>query len=483
MAKNLPVFTLKHFLVRSSVIAGCGSQEEAHVSKKKHLSISLPSLDTTTSTGIEAEAEVEDGGERIINLDQHIVTGLQLTFDISFCHIIVNLFFHMAYFVDFSPTKPSVYSNLERSPRCMLVLSTRHNGGDPTMYEKYWQQVGDKTTIVIPGWQSLSYFSDVSNLCWFLEPEFAKEVIRLHKVVGNAITENRHIVVGTGSTQLFQAALYALSAQDASEPISVVSAAPYYSSYPSITDCLKSGLFKWAGDAQRFDKDGPYIELVTSPNNPDGFVRQSVVNRSGGILVHDLAYYWPQYTSISFPADHDLMLFTVSKSTGHAGMRIGWALVKDTEVAKKMTKFIELNTIGVSKDSQLRAAKVLKVVSDSCEPSSSEIECFFAFNHQQMDMRWKQLRVAVKESGLFSVPDFPPQFCTFLGRAFEPQPAFAWLKCEEDINDCEGFLRDKKILTRSGKHFGFSPKYVRISILDRDEIFNLFIHRLSKIIS
>lgn len=99
--------------------------------------------------------------------------------------------------------------------------------------------------------------------------------------------------------------------------------ANHLQSYPSITDCLKSGLYKWAGDAQSFDTDGPYIELVTSPNNPDGFVRRSVVNRSGGILVHDLAYYWPQYTSISFPADHDLMLFTISKSTGHAGMRIG----------------------------------------------------------------------------------------------------------------------------------------------------------------
>lgn len=97
----------------------------------------------------------------------------------------------------------------------------------------------------------------------------------------------------------------------------------YLQSYPSITDCLKSGLYKWAGDAKTFNRDGPYIELVTSPNNPDGFVRQSVVNRSGGILVHDLAYYWPQYTSISYPADHDLMLFTVSKSTGHAGTRIG----------------------------------------------------------------------------------------------------------------------------------------------------------------
>lgn len=97
------------------------------------------------------------------------------------------------------------------------------------MYEKYWLQVGDKATIVIPGWQSLSYFSDASSLCWFLEPEFRRQVVRLHKVVGNAVTENRHIVVGTGSTQLFQAALYALSLQDASEPVSVVSAAPFYS--------------------------------------------------------------------------------------------------------------------------------------------------------------------------------------------------------------------------------------------------------------
>ena len=97
------------------------------------------------------------------------------------------------------------------------------------MYERYWQQAGDKTTIVISGWQSMSYFSDVRNLCWFLEPELGKEVIRLHNIVGNAVTEGRHIVVGTGSTQLFQAALYALSSHGANEPISIVSATPYYS--------------------------------------------------------------------------------------------------------------------------------------------------------------------------------------------------------------------------------------------------------------
>lgn len=59
--------------------------------------------------------------------------------------------------------------------------------------------------------------------------------------------------------------------------------------------------------------------------------------------------------------------------------------------------------------------------------------------------------------------------------------AFAWMKCEVDIEDCESFLEGHKILTRGGKDFGVSPKYVRISMLDRDDNFNLFVKRLSTI--
>lgn len=100
------------------------------------------------------------------------------------------------------------------------------------MFESFWKQTGEKGTVVIPGWRTMSYFSDAAALCWFLEPEFAAEVRRLHRLVGNAVSgDGRHVVVGTGSTQLFQAALYALSdGGDARDPpASVVSAAPYYS--------------------------------------------------------------------------------------------------------------------------------------------------------------------------------------------------------------------------------------------------------------
>lgn len=363
-----------------------------------------------------------------------------------------------------------------------VIINLDH--GDPTMYENFWKQKAKETTVVTPSWQYISYFSDIKNVCWFLEPELVSAVTRVHKVVGNAVTEGRHIVVGTGSSQLYQAALFALSPPNASGPMNVVSAAPFYSSYPLMTDYLKSGLHKWAGDANEFNKEEPYIELVTSPNNPDGVTRQGVVKGDKGILIHDLAYYWPQYTPILSPADYDIMLFTVSKSTGHAGTRIGWALVKDRDIAKKMTTFIEINTIGVSKDSQIRAAKILQAVSDSCEHANNqkEDENFFDYSYKLMAKRWKKIREAVNKTELFSLPNFPPETCSFSNRTFGQLPAFAWLKCEGEVADCESFLRRHKIYTRGGKHFGASTKYVRMSMLSRDREFKLLTDRLPAII-
>ncbi|WJZ92422.1 hypothetical protein VitviT2T_011415 [Vitis vinifera] len=49
-----------------------------------------------------------------------------------------------------------------------------------------------------------------------------------------------------------------------------------------------------------FDKEGPYIELVTMPNNPDGQLQDPVVNRNDGKLIHDLA------SPITAQADYDI---------------------------------------------------------------------------------------------------------------------------------------------------------------------------------
>nr|BBM60841.1 tryptophan aminotransferase related protein [Juncus prismatocarpus subsp. leschenaultii]BBM60842.1 tryptophan aminotransferase related protein [Juncus wallichianus] len=353
--------------------------------------------------------------------------------------------------------------------------------GDPTMFESFWKDMGEKATVVIPGWHMMSYFSNASNLCWFLEPEFANQVRRLHRTVGNALTDDRHIIVGVGSTQLIHATLYALTSVEERQPVDVISAAPFYSMYPGITNFLKSGLFKWAGDAKAYTGDSNFIEIICSPNNPDGELRNPIlVSQNPGNQIHDMAYYWPQYTPMRGPVDHDITLFTVSKATGHAGTRIGWALVKDADVARRMVKFIEMNSIGVSKDSQVRAAKILELVSDGYEFPDLGKPRLFDFGRRLMADRWQRLRQAVEVSGKFSLPDFPSEFCEFTKELAETYPAFAWLRCEGDAGeDCEGFFGRLKILTRSGTHFGAGPEYVRISMLDRDANFDEFIRRIS----
>lgn len=103
----------------------------------------------------------------------------------------------------------------------------------------------------------------------------------------------------------------------------------YFQAYPALTDYLKSALYHWGGDAAQFkhaEENNSYIELVTTPNNPSGEARYPVVNGSGSVI-YDLAYYWPHYTPITSQVDEDVMLFTLSKSTGHAGTRIGCVLI------------------------------------------------------------------------------------------------------------------------------------------------------------
>jgi len=93
-----------------------------------------------------------------------------------------------------------------------------------------------------------------------------------------------------------------------------------------------------------------------------------------------------------------------------------WALVKDRDVARKMTKFIELNTIGVSKDSQVRAAKIMKVISDGYElPVPDPSARLFDYGKRILARRWERLREVARTTGMFSLPEYPSDTCNFTG--------------------------------------------------------------------
>lgn len=93
-----------------------------------------------------------------------------------------------------------------------------------------------------------------------------------------------------------------------------------------------------------------------------------------------------------------------------------WALVRDQEVYERMGTFIQLNSLGVSRDSQLRALKLLRVV---LEDGGREI---FDFGYKTMKKRWERLRETFSLSNRFTLQKIPPQYCNFLHKVREPTP-------------------------------------------------------------
>ena len=93
-----------------------------------------------------------------------------------------------------------------------------------------------------------------------------------------------------------------------------------------------------------------------------------------------------------------------------------WAVIKNEAVFERMTRHIGVASIGVSRDSQLRALKLLKVV---LEGEGREI---FEFGYETMKTRWEKLIKALAFSKRFSPQEIEPQYCTFFHRLRELSP-------------------------------------------------------------
>jgi len=100
--------------------------------------------------------------------------------------------------------------------------------GDPLLFEEYWMQHPDLGTVVIPGWYRMSYQTcDAGTLGDYCTDALKAAIQDLHALTGNAVTKGRYIVLGTGSTQLINAAVHSIALQQ-NEVSNVVASVPYY---------------------------------------------------------------------------------------------------------------------------------------------------------------------------------------------------------------------------------------------------------------
>ncbi|CAA2943347.1 tryptophan aminotransferase-related 4-like [Olea europaea subsp. europaea] len=364
-------------------------------------------------------------------------------------------------------------------PDCSQFLpdcAANAESGDPLFLEPFWMQHAESSAVIVAGWHRMSYvFADHTSISQVLQ----NHIHKVHSIARNAITKGKYIVFGVGSTQLLSAAVFALSLKSSSLA-RVFASSPYYPVYKTQTDFFETVHFEFQGDASVMkntsDSGGNVIEFVTSPNNPDGHLRKAILPSANAI--YDRAYYWPHFTAIPAPADEDIMIFTISKLTGRAGSRFGWALVKDKDVYLNMCEYLELAEMGVSRDTQLRALQLLKVV---LEGDGSEI---FHFAYEKMRDRWEKISQTVSFSKRFTIQEIPPQYCNFFEKIRGPSPAYVWLKCErEEDTNCNDVLGAANIIGRSGRLFNSEDRYVRLSLLKSDDDFNLLLYRLKELVT
>ena len=302
------------------------------------------------------------------------------------------------------------------------------------------------------------------------EPEPAFEIdqylrtaiINIHKMVGNADYQNAYIVYGHGGTQLINAAAYALALKS-NKKLPVFSQSPYYNQYKAWAEFNALNNY-WNASYNQEEYSTDIIEFVTSPNNPTGEIRTPHYNSSAN-LVYDMVYYWPTWTNITYTASHDIMLFSLSKLTGHAGTRFGWALVKDFSVASDMRSFINILNIHTSLDTIHRAIRILTTMVD-------QEGQFFTNISSVMTERYNRILPLFANQSKFTIESVtnPPTWF------------YLWIKCEEEVN-CYDVFKGAYILGEPGTLYGAPPNYVRLQLTMRSIDFDLFFDRLSLLLT
>ena len=259
--------------------------------------------------------------------------------------------------------------------------------GNPTFLQEYRAGIYGKSSTHFSEDEYMPYIRGNTYL------PLVEQIRELHKKVGNIeVMDTDEIVIGVGATQVLFATLESAYWDD---KIHIES--PYWFRFEKITEMANIKMCNWANQ-----------ELLVLPNNPNNKLR--LPNADLTTPAVDACYLWPYYfrdqndyktaTMILEEVAPTVTIFSLAKCTGHAASRIGWAIVKDKEVAKQMRTYIEYSTGGASIEAQVRATSLLQFEKGAMENMAARLED-----------RWKMLEATpfknikilnIKEGGMFA---------------------------------------------------------------------------------
>ena len=166
-------------------------------------------------------------------------------------------------------------------------------------------------------------------------PALVKELQILHP--------GYEVIIANGAKQAIAACMHAMARAKGS----VYHRAPYWPSYPTLACMNCVGFTDAPGHLN------PMV-CVTSPNNPDGYETLQDCDLWDSVYAHQI-YGW----SGCEPGSYRMRVGSASKMLGLSGVRVGWVLTKDPELAKRARTYVEITTSGVSLPAQEYVAHAL----------------------------------------------------------------------------------------------------------------------------
>jgi len=156
------------------------------------------------------------------------------------------------------------------------------------------------------------------------------------------------------------------------------------------------------------------------------------------------------------------MFFSLTKLSGHAATRFGWAVVKDPSLAATISSYISNNNMGPSVDIKWRAVNIMNTILNT--NYIEEIE-------ETLKLRWVRIMSWFNSQSRFQLLS-------------SPETAYIYAKCllPQDSN-CASVFQGVGIDGFSGTTFGETTDKYRINLTLHSYAFDLLMQKLARLTS
>ncbi|MCE5318926.1 MAG: aminotransferase class I/II-fold pyridoxal phosphate-dependent enzyme [Parachlamydia sp.] len=285
-----------------------------------------------------------------------------------------------------------------------------------------------------------------------------------------------YIVIGTGATQIINAALYAVSVINCLRheiqtgsvipitPLYLTQKSPGYFEIKDAIHLLHPNRIFWV-DMEKVGtvKSDQLLEYVTTPNNPNGEIRPTLTNAA--YTIHDRVNHWRLFlneddspVNIDTLAEDMISIFSMSKFLSFSGSRVGYAFVKNEKIMLYMRHYIISVSHGLNSDGQFHCLKALEYLLDG------HLDDFVETTRNRLQARWEELRSIIGNTPL---------------KLLNEQGPAAWIQTPEKAQNY--LLKKYHFIGTYGPEYGSAENHVRINMLSKTTEFNEFIWRLKNL--